>query len=60
MEMKRPESTTNVEWIRYKRFAQHNLPKHIREYLEYKSKLSGGRLNKGYFTRIALELSKKN
>ena len=37
--MERPQSPIKEEWIKYKRYATHNLPKHIRDYLEYQSKM---------------------
>jgi len=54
--MERPESPSNEEWIKYKRYAEHNLPKHMKDYLKYKSSLSGGRLTKHFYTQIALSL----
>ena len=51
--MERPQSPTKEEWIRYKRYATHNLPKHMRDYLEYERKLSAGILTRKYFEKMA-------
>ena len=54
--MEEPKSPTNEEWIRYKRYATHNLPQHMQDYITYKSKISCGILTRTYFTNIALSL----
>ena len=51
--MERPKSPTNDEWIKYKRYATHNLPKHMQDYLNYQSKMSSGILQRSYFTKMA-------
>lgn len=33
--MERPQSPTKEEWIRYKRYATHNLPQYMRDYLHF-------------------------
>ena len=48
MEDPKPE-----EWIKYQRYATHNLPDHLKKYLEYQSKLSSGILTRAYFTKMA-------
>ncbi len=50
--MERPQSPTKEEWIRYKRYATHNLPQYMRDYLEYQRKLSAGILTRKYFEKM--------
>jgi len=52
--MERPQSPTKEEWIRYKRYATHNLPQYMRDYLEYERKLSAGILTRRYFEKMAI------
>jgi len=52
--MECPDSPRCEDWIRYRRYATHNLPKHMKDYLEYKSRMSGGILNHAYFTKMAV------
>jgi hypothetical protein len=51
--MERPISPSADEWIRYKRYATHNLPQHMKDYLDYQSKMSSGILTRAYFTKMA-------
>lgn len=53
IKMERPQSPTKEEWIKYKRYATHNLPQHMRDYLEYERKLSAGILTRKYFEKMA-------
>ena len=52
--MERPQSPEPKEWIKYKRYATHNLPKYMQNYLEYNSKMSAGILFRGYFEKMAI------
>lgn len=47
------QSPSKEEWIKDKRYATHNLPQHMRDYLKYQGKMSFSILTRGYFEKMA-------